>query len=83
MGNVADGRINAFDGESGHFAGTLTLTSGQPFAVVGLWGLMLGSGSPNNGATNQLFFTAGPPAPGHPIFSNGLFGVIMSATDKK
>jgi len=25
---------------------------------------------------NHLFFTAGPAAPGMPIFSDGLFGVI-------
>jgi uncharacterized protein (TIGR03118 family) len=82
VGNVADGRINAFNPDTGHFAGTLNLSSGKPFGVVGLWALMFGSGSAANGATNQLFFTAGPPAPGEPIFSSGLFGVIMPSTSR-
>jgi uncharacterized protein (TIGR03118 family) len=82
VGNLADGHINAFEPDTGHFAGTLRLTNGQPFAVVGLWALKFGSGAAANGATNQLFFTAGPPAPGQPIFSDGLFGVIMPADSR-
>ena len=79
VGNLASGRITAFNTRTGHFQGTLRLTHGKPFTVVGLWALQFGGGDPANGATNHLFFTAGPAAPGMPIFSNGLFGVIEPA----
>ena len=82
VGNVGDGRIHAFDPDTGQLAGTLNLADGKPFAVVGLWALQFGHGSAANGATNQLFFTAGPAAPGKPIFSDGLFGVIMPTTSR-
>jgi uncharacterized protein (TIGR03118 family) len=79
VGNLADGHINAFEPDTGHFSGALRLDNGQPFTVVGLWALQFGSGNAANGATNQLFFTAGPAAAGGVIFSDGLFGVIMPA----
>ena len=82
VGNLASGLINAFDTDTGHFEGTLRLTDGKPFTVVGLWALEFGSGSSANGPTNHLFFTAGPAAPGMPIFSDGLFGVIEPARNK-
>lgn len=77
VGNVTDGRINAFDPRSGAFVGPLRLRDGRPFAVLGLWDLVFGGGmEPVNGRTNQLFFTAGPgPTPAQ-IFSEGVFGVI-------
>jgi uncharacterized protein (TIGR03118 family) len=76
VGNLASGHIAAFNTHTGHFEGTLRLTDGKPFTVVGLWALEFGGGSSANGPTNHLFFTAGPAAPGMPIFSDGLFGVI-------
>lgn len=76
VGNVASGQIAAFDPGTGHFDGFLTLVGGKPFTVVGLWALEFGGGSSKNGPTNHLFFTAGPPAPGMAIFSDGLFGLI-------
>ena len=79
VGNLASGLINAFNTDTGHFEGTLRLTDGKPFTVVGLWALEFGSGAPANGPTNHLFFTAGPAAPGMPIFSDGLFRVIKPA----
>ena len=82
VGNLASGLINAFNTDTGHFEGTLRLTDGKPFTVVGLWALEFGSGSSANGPTNHLFFTAGPAAPGMPIFSDGLFGVIEPARSK-
>ena len=77
VGNLASGHITAFNPRTGHFVGTLRLTSGKPFTVVGLWALQFGGGSSSNGPTNNLFFTAGPAAPGMAIFSDGLFGVVM------
>ena len=37
--NSKDGRINAFDPDSGMFLGTLTDASGQPIVIDQLWGL--------------------------------------------
>ena len=81
VGNVDDGLIHAFDPDTGHLAGTLLLSNGIPFSVPGLWDLGFGSGIAGNGATNQLFFSAGPcpPASGTcpaQLYGDGLFGVI-------
>jgi uncharacterized protein (TIGR03118 family) len=72
--NIKDGRINAFDPSSGSFLGTLTDASGAPISIDQLWGLDFGKGAGANGATNELFFTAGPDN-----YANGLFGVITVA----
>ena len=72
--NDKDGRINAFDPVSGAFLGTLTDASGAPISINQLWGLDFGKGAGANGATNELFFTAGPDN-----YANGLFGVITVA----
>lgn len=72
--NIKDGRINAFDPGSGQFLGTLANASGQPIVINQLWGLDFGKGAGVNGATNELFFTAGPDN-----YANGLFGVITVA----
>jgi uncharacterized protein (TIGR03118 family) len=79
VGNLASGHITAFNTDTGHFEGTLRLTDGKAFTVVGLWALEFGGGSSANGPTNHLFFTAGPAAPRMPIFSDGLFGLIEPA----
>jgi uncharacterized protein (TIGR03118 family) len=75
IGNVEDGRINAFDPHTGAFLGPLTYTNGKPIVIPGLWALEFGAGSPNNGKTNELFFTAGLTAT-DPT-GNGLFGKIV------
>jgi uncharacterized protein (TIGR03118 family) len=72
--NIKDGRINAFNPSTGQFLGTLTNKSGQPIVINQLWGLDFGKGAGVNGATNELFFTAGPDN-----YANGLFGVITVA----
>jgi uncharacterized protein (TIGR03118 family) len=81
VGNVNDGWIHAFNPNTGVLAGSLKLSDGKPFAIPGLWALQFGHGAATNGATNQLFFTAGPAPAGDPtlLFSEGLFGVIMPA----
>jgi uncharacterized protein (TIGR03118 family) len=79
VGNVDDGRIHAFDGDSGHLAGTLTLAEGIPFAIPGLWDLSFGSGAAVQGPTNNLFFNAGATSdPNNPLllYGGGVFGVI-------
>jgi uncharacterized protein (TIGR03118 family) len=72
--NIRNGRINAFDPGTGQFLGTLTDASGQPVVINQLWGLDFGKGADANGAngaTNQLFFTAGTND-----YGDGMFGVI-------
>jgi hypothetical protein len=76
IGNVAGaGNINVFNPHTGAYLGQLDQPDGAPIAITGLWDLEFGDGTPNGGKTNQLFFDAGPNAPGVAI--NGLFGVIQ------
>ena len=78
IGNVAGaGNINVFDPATGAYLGQLDQPDGTPIAITGLWDLEFGDGTPHGGKTNQLFFDAGPNAPGVSI--NGLFGVIQPA----
>lgn len=81
VGNVDDGKIHAFEPDTGQFVGTLRVTGGTPFAVPGLWDMDFGSGIPPNGAANQLFFSSGPCPPSSgtcpvQLYGDGLFGVI-------
>lgn len=65
--------INAFNVLTGQFVGTLTDTSGVSIKIDQLWGITFGGGTANNGAKNDLYFTAGP--------NNnvaGTFGVISA-----
>ena len=71
--NISRGRINAFDPMTGQFLGPLRDAINNPIEIDNVWSLQFGHGAANNGATNQLFFTAGPNA-----YANGLFGVITS-----
>ena len=77
IGNVAGaGNINVFNPATGAYLGQLEQPDGTPIAITGLWDLEFGDGKPHGGKTNQLFFDAGPNAPGVSI--NGLFGVIQA-----
>lgn len=67
------GTINAFNPKTGKFIGTIASSAGKPIRIAGLWGIEFGGGSSNNGATNQLFFTAGTDNE-----TAGLFGVISA-----
>jgi len=71
--NTDTGTINSFNAVTGEFVGTLKDTKGKVIQIDQLWGIEFGDGTPGgrNGATNQLFFTAGP----ENNFT-GLFGVI-------
>jgi uncharacterized protein (TIGR03118 family) len=81
IGNVAGaGNINVFDPATGAYLGQLDKPDGTPIAITGLWDLDFGDGTPDSGKTNQLFFDAGPNAPGVSI--NGTFGVIRAAGDQ-
>jgi len=77
VGNVGDGRINAYDPDSGHFEGTLKDKHGNDVINTGLWGLKFGNGV--IGTPRTLVFAAGigdnPHAPN--IYEHGLVGLIM------
>ena len=81
IGNVEGaGNINAFDPATGAYLGQLEHPDGTPIAIAGLWDLVFGTGTPDSGPTNRLFFDAGPNGP-DPT-GNGLFGVIHAAGDQ-
>jgi len=75
VGNFGDGTINAYAPETdGTFAhrGQLRTADKRPVTIDGLWGLGFGNGA-GSGATNALYFTAGPDDESH-----GLFGRIQA-----
>jgi uncharacterized protein (TIGR03118 family) len=58
IGNFGDGVINAFDPNTGVFAGNVADLNGTVLANVGLWALAFGNGSQNQ-PTGTLYLTAG------------------------
>src|SRR5215471_17220265 len=74
VGNFGDGRINAFDVDSGDFDSQLLDPEGNPLTINGLWALQFGNGAPNGGRRDRLFFTAGIADESH-----GLFGFIRAS----
>jgi uncharacterized protein (TIGR03118 family) len=58
--NTNSGTINAFNGITGAFAGTIRDASGKAIRIDQLWAIEFGGGTANNGRKNELFFTAGP-----------------------
>ena len=75
VGNFGDGRINAYDVSTGEFQGQLRDQDNRPITIDGLWGLGFGGDTANNGAHNELFFTAGPNDE-----QFGLFGKIAAVS---
>jgi Domain of unknown function (DUF4214) len=74
VGNFGDGKINAFDPNTGASLGTLNGPNGQPITIDSLWGLTFGNGV-TAGSTNTLYFTAGVGSE-----SEGLFGSLSVNT---
>jgi uncharacterized protein (TIGR03118 family) len=71
IGNFGNGHINAFDPESGKFLSKVRDHKGKEILIDGLWTITFGSGNANGGATNTLYFTAGPNGE-----TDGLFGSL-------
>ena len=69
VGNFGDGRISAFDLNTGQFRGQLKDASHQPISIDGLWGLTFGNGG-QAGSTRTLFFTAGIQGEAHGLFGS-------------
>ena len=67
VGNLGDGRINAFDPITGNFVGQLSDPSGKIITIEFLWALAFGNGA-LAGRSNYLLYTAGS--------KGGLFGSI-------
>jgi uncharacterized protein (TIGR03118 family) len=57
--NTNRGTIVAFNGR-GQFVGAVKDASGNVIQIDQLWAIDFGGGTTSNGATNELFFTAGP-----------------------
>src|SRR5207245_9139622 len=72
-----DGKINAFDPNTGKFLGYVTDANGNPLAVGGLWGVAFGNGG-SGGDPKALYFAAGINRVGAGSLSanDGLFGSI-------
>jgi uncharacterized protein (TIGR03118 family) len=70
VGNFGNGRINAYDLNTGEFLGQLRDQTNTPITIDGLWSLQFGNDA-NAGLHNELFFTAGIDDEAH-----GLFGKI-------
>jgi uncharacterized protein (TIGR03118 family) len=69
IGNFGDGRIHAFDPNTGEVLGILRSTAGKPLAIDGLWGLIVGD--PVAGGVGSVWFSAGPDDESH-----GLLGTL-------
>jgi len=83
VGNVDNGRINAFDPTSGRFLGTLKDAHGHALVNPGLWGLAFGNGV--IGTPRTLLFSAGigsaPGGFGNDVYAHGLVGLIKPLDD--
>lgn len=81
VGNVDNGRINAFDLDDGDFEGTLRNGHGRPLVNPGLWGIAFGNGV--IGTPRTLLFVAGVGEEvgglGEEIYEHGLMGAIRPA----
>ena len=59
VGNFGDGRIIAFDVQTGRQVGALKNTKGVDVQIDGLWGMLFGNGQ-SLGEADHLYFAAGP-----------------------
>jgi uncharacterized protein (TIGR03118 family) len=71
IGNFGNGRIHAFDPQSGEVLGILRGTNGRPLAIDGLWALIVGDAVA--GGPDAVWFSAGPDDEQH-----GLLGILRA-----
>ena len=71
IGNFGDGRIHAFDPNTGEVLGVLRGTSGGPLVIDGLWALLVGDAMA--GGPDSVWFSAGPDEEAH-----GLLGILRA-----
>jgi uncharacterized protein (TIGR03118 family) len=58
--NTNAGAINGFNLSTGKFVGRIKDMNGNVIKIDQLWAIVFGGGTANDGAKNELFFTAGP-----------------------
>lgn len=73
VGNTEAGTIAAFDPSTGNWIGNLEDATGTDVNLPGLWALTFGTGNPDAGPTNVLYFTTGTAS-----FAHGLFGSVTA-----
>ena len=73
VGNFGNGHIHAYDAATGSWLGRLKDSDGESIVISKLWALQVGNGG-SGGATNTVYFTAGPFDETH-----GLFGSLTTA----
>jgi uncharacterized protein (TIGR03118 family) len=71
VGNLGDGRINAFS-PAGAFLGQLLNAAAKPITLPGLWAIKFGNGG-MGGLKTELFFVSGPSG-----YAHGRFGKITA-----
>jgi uncharacterized protein (TIGR03118 family) len=59
VGNFGDGKINAYNPNSGQLMGSLNRSNGAPIVIDGLWAIAFGNGV-HFQSPNTLYFAAGP-----------------------
>jgi uncharacterized protein (TIGR03118 family) len=79
VGNFGDGRINAYDPNTGASQGAMQDTSGNTIAISGLWALRVGNGV-SGGDANAVYFAAGPGGEQHGLFGSLQAGPVISAS---
>jgi uncharacterized protein (TIGR03118 family) len=80
VGNVEDGKINAFNRRNGHWLGALKDDEGNDLVNEGLWGIKFGNGT--FGTPNDLIFAAGIGSEiGEHVYEHGLIGKITPVED--
>ncbi|GAB3454291.1 TIGR03118 family protein [Massilia terrae] len=77
VGNFGDGKINAYDIDSGEWKGRLQGPNRKPIQIDGLWGIAFGNGLQDQ-PTNTLFFASGPNGE-----ADGLYGRLDVAPKGK
>jgi len=70
IGNFGNGRIHAFDADTGRFLGPVVNSIGQTILIDGLWSLIVGNGKAG-GDAGTVYFSAGPNGE-----KDGLFGSL-------
>jgi len=71
VGNFGDGRVLAYNLETGVYVDVMRDADGKPFEIDGLWGMLFGNGV-TLGYTNHMYFAAGPV-----VETEGVFGKLV------
>ena len=72
IGNVGDGKINAYNPTTGVFVSAMDDSTGAPIVISGLWGILFGTGG-MGGPANALFYAAGTSG-----YKTGQFGSLTA-----